>query len=145
MACRGVGSRLAWASAAFALTTAGCGDGTVKVSGTATHAGKPLPDLMIVFTPEKGLPSRGLTDEGGRFTLRTAAGGQEGVVVGTHKVSVQLRPVTAKDEKDLQDRVAALKRDPAIQAILKKYGKPETTPRSVEVKQNNQVIALDLD
>jgi hypothetical protein len=117
----------------------------VKVSGTVTRAGRPVPGLTVIFTPEKGFSSRGLTDENGRYTLHPAAGGSDGAVVGAHKVSVQLRPVTAKDDQELQDRVAKMKKDPQIQQILAKYGKPETTPLTKEVQSNNQVIDLELD
>jgi hypothetical protein len=115
---------------------AGCGgEKLVKVSGTALRHGKPVPHLVINFSPEKGLRSFALTDQNGKFNM-LYTNGQEGVVVGTHKVWVHLQTAGSKEDKDFQKRLAAQRNDPEIAQILRKYGKPETTPLIVEAKED---------
>src|SRR5438105_2723766 len=67
----------------FALLASGCGgEKLVKITGTATRHGKPVPKLVINFAPDKGLQSYALTDQDGRFNMIYTTG-QEGVVMGT--------------------------------------------------------------
>ena len=126
------------------LLLAGCGgEKLVKVSGTATRHGKPVPNLVINFTPEKGLRSFALTDKDGGFNMIYTSG-QEGVVMGTHKVWVQLQTAGSKEDKDFQKRVARQQGDPEIKQILQKYGKADTTPLTVDAKQDREFnISLD--
>jgi hypothetical protein len=128
------------------VLAAGCsggGEEQVKVTGTATRNGKAVPDLAIHFMPEKGMRSFGLTRPDGTFTM-VFSNGQEGVLVGTHKVWVQLRTAGAKDDPELQKRLAAQQSDPEIAEILRKYGSPDTTPITLEIKKS-QEINLTLD
>jgi len=76
-------------------TFAGCGSGGtyVPVSGTVTLNDKPAANVRVVFSPKPtadstntGPPSWGVTDEAGRYELKTK-GGDEGVVVGAHSIS----------------------------------------------------------
>src|SRR6266849_4119376 len=116
----------------FPILGSGCGgEKLVTVSGTATRHGKPLPKLVINFSPEKGLQSYALTDQDGRFSM-IYTNGQEGVVRGTHKVWVQLQTAGSKEDKELRKRLARQQSDPEIAQILRKYGKVETTPLTVE-------------
>jgi hypothetical protein len=124
---------------------AGCGPSgphVVKVSGTVTRGGKPVNKLFLNFYPEHGRPSWGVTDQDGHYTLNYDSS-RQGAVTGKHKVWVQIRPANPKEEADLHNGV--LKLHPEIKSILQKYGKLETTPLEKEVKENNQVINLDLD
>src|SRR5688500_19619998 len=59
----------------------------VEVSGTVTHNGKPVPNLMIYFSPTNGRPSWGHSNEQGRFTLDYDLD-YDGAKVGTHTVYV---------------------------------------------------------
>ncbi|WP_437222754.1 Ig-like domain-containing protein [Planctomicrobium sp. SH661] len=66
----------------------------VPVSGTITLAGNPVPGVTVVFVPRgdgtsaiTGELSSGLTDDNGRFTLKTPTG-LKGAKVGPHQVSV---------------------------------------------------------
>ncbi len=124
---------------------AGCGRSgprLVKVSGTVTRGGKPVPKLFLNFYPEHGRPSWGVTDQDGHYTLNYERTG-DGAITGPHKVWVQIRPANPKEEADLHN--GTLKLHPEMQAILKKYGKLETTPLTVEVKEDHPVIDLDLN
>jgi hypothetical protein len=129
----------------LALLAAGCGASgprVVKISGTVSRGGKPVDKLMVNFYPEHGRPSWGSTDAAGHYVLNYEGRG-DGAVTGTHKVWVQIRPASPKEEEDL--RAGRLQLHPEIGAILQKYGKYETTPLTVEVKHNGQVLNLDLD
>ena len=130
----------------LATWIAGCrGDDErlVRVTGSATRHGKPVPDLVITFVPDRGQRSFGLTGQDGKFTMRSASG-QEGVPAGTHKVWVQLKFAGSRDDQEQQKRVAARQKDPEIVQILRKYGNAETTPITLEIKESRE-IALSLD
>jgi len=85
------------AIAAAGLLAAGCGSGPnfVKVSGVVTLNGKPYPNAVVSFQPvgskENPNPGEGsvaITDANGRFELKTRSG-QNGAVVGQHRVRIQ--------------------------------------------------------
>lgn len=120
----------------------GCSDGPkiVRVAGTVTHNGKPVPSLTIHFIPETGRPSWGLTDENGRFTLEYDNKIQ-GALVGTHSVWVQWRPRSPQEElnPNLANRPAEL---PAIEA---KYGSQEKSPLKVEIVKAVEDLEIKLD
>jgi hypothetical protein len=74
----------------------GCGSGSkyVPVSGVVRLNGKPYPNAAVMFQPvggkddpNPGRGSSGLTDENGRFVLKTPEG-VNGAVVGTHQVKI---------------------------------------------------------
>ncbi len=52
------------------ILVTGCGgERLVKVTGVATRTGKPMPNLVINFSPEIGLRSFALTDADGKFKM----------------------------------------------------------------------------
>ena len=114
-----------------------------KHAGQQLGPGKPVPKLVINFAPDKGLQSYALTDQDGRFNMIYTTG-QEGVVMGTHKVWVQLQTTGSKEDKDHQKRLAKQQSDPEIAQILRKYGKLDTTPLTVEAKEDRE-MNLPLD
>jgi hypothetical protein len=121
----------------------GCGSSgprVVKVTGTVTHGGKPVPKLFLHFEPQHGRPSWGVTDKDGRYSLHYEKD-RDGAETGTHKVWVDVRAAHPGEEAELN----TLKRQPPMRSILQKYGKYETTPKTVEVSEDNQVIDLALD
>lgn len=74
----------------------GCGDDgpdysadVVPVSGTITMRGEPVAGAQVHFAPtdDKGKPANGMTDDAGKYTLKTPKGG-EGAVPGEYNVSV---------------------------------------------------------
>lgn len=78
----------------------GCGSGgefgVASAGGTVTLNDKPVPDLVVTFTPQAaagnanpGKSATGRTDAQGKFTLSTYSMG-DGAIVGTHKVTVNL-------------------------------------------------------
>lgn len=74
---------------AGAVITAGCGPAGLKVSptsGTVTYKGSPVAGAMVQFTPEKGSPCDGVTDEAGKYTILYR--GKPGAPVGPCRVTV---------------------------------------------------------
>jgi hypothetical protein len=137
----------------------GCGgpEKVVTVKGQVTRNGEPVGGLVISFVPEAATltgPSTGTTDETGHYKLTVAKTGSGGAVVGTHKVWVSLpreppKPVD-KDEK-MQKNKLRKKAAPTsatapsdMAAILKKYGRLDKTPLTVEVG-SGEPIDLKLD
>jgi hypothetical protein len=115
----------------------------VQITGTVTRHGQPVPRLVINFSPEKGMQSYALTAQDGRFDMMHTTG-QEGVVMGMHKVWVQLPTAGSKEDKGQQKRLAKQQSDPEIAQILRKYGRVETTPLTVEAKEDREFnIVLD--
>jgi hypothetical protein len=124
---------------------AGCEPGgpqVMKVSGTVTRAGNPVAKLVVNFWPENGRPSWGLTDAEGHYTLHYDKN-RDGAVTGKHKVWVQVKPASPREEADFANGLATLQ--PQLNSIIEKYGNQKTSPLTVEVKENNQVIDLPLD
>ena len=80
----------------------------VSVSGVVTLDGKPLANAHVAFQPivagEKppGPGSYGVTDSGGAYTLRLMDTDEPGVVIGTHRVEINLK--TESDDRDPKSR-----------------------------------------
>jgi hypothetical protein len=97
------------------IGAAGCGGGgggfkVAPVSGVVTLNGVPLANAMVRFQPDAtgnpGPPSIGETDDQGNFIL-TFSDGQEGAVVGPHKVYISTRKMQANAENsDIETEIA---------------------------------------
>ena len=83
--------------AVILLAAAGCGGGpeVVPVSGVITLDNEPLAGARIntqpigtVDNPNPGQGSFGETDNEGRYTLELASDGQDGAIVGEHRVTI---------------------------------------------------------
>ena len=136
----------ATALAFLLVLLAGCNRGPrlVPVKGVATRGGKPVAFLSVSFVPADGTrPSSSRTDEQGRFELnfdnRT-----KGAVVGSNKVVVAFRPRSPQEEVDVAAG-KAITFHPDQDAILKKYGKRDTTALSVEIVGPRDDLELKLD
>ncbi len=141
------GAGLRWGLALLLVSQVfGCGGSgaaTARVSGTVTRNGKPVPNVLVQFQPEQGRVSTGLTDEQGHFTLKYDRK-QEGAVAGTHRVSVTFRPKTPKDEQLLGE--GKWSPHPDYAAIMEKYGKADSTPLRIEIKEgDNSDVQIKLD
>lgn len=122
----------------------GCGESgpsVVRVTGTVTRHGAPVNLVVVKFEPENGRPSWGLTDKDGHYALNYERG-RDGAVTGKHKVWIEFRPVSPKQEADYHN--GTLNLHPDMQAILEKYGK-QASPLTEEVKEDSQVIDLHMD
>lgn len=125
------------------LGVSGCGDPDApeiaRVTGTVTHNGKPVPNLVVNFMPTEGRPSWGITDEEGHYELEYSAD-YMGAKVGHHKVYV------VPNQVSMDGSVQAEGISPEeLQAIRQKYGNEQTTQMEVDVTENPQVVDLALD
>jgi hypothetical protein len=128
------------AVAAALLAAVGCDSGpkVVKISGTATHKGEPVPSLLIKFMPDNGRPSWGITDKDGRFILDYDEK-YKGALVGPHTVSATHRPNTPEEEMGM------VKPHPAVKAIAAKYGDELKSPMRLEITAANENLELKFD
>jgi hypothetical protein len=136
--------RLPWAPVVLVMLATGCGQSgpeVVRVTGTVIRHGTPVNSVVIHFVPENGRPSWGLTDQEGHYTLNYERG-RDGAITGKHKVWIEFRPTSPKQEADFHN--GKLKLHPDLTAILQTYGK-QSSPLVKEVTENNQVIDLSLD
>jgi hypothetical protein len=126
------------------LPAGGCGgdSSVVRVTGTIRHDGKPVANLFLTFVPESGRSSWGVTDEEGHYKLSYDRK-HEGAVRGMHRIYVQFRPRDPQQEMALKQGKQTL--PPDVEAILAKYGNPDSTPLRREIDRDGQVIDLDLD
>ena len=127
----------------FLTIGCGAGDRRVKVTGVATRAGKPVPNLVINFSPEKGLRSFALTDTNGKFKM-VFNDGREGVLVGSHKVWIAVPTAGGRKSPERQKLIESQQSDPVIIEILEKYGSAESTPLAFDIHAD-QEINLSLD
>jgi len=76
--------------AVFTATFVGCSDSGPElgtVAGTVLLDGQPVADAEVVFEPEEGSPSYGMTDAQGRYRLMYTPE-TAGAVVGQHTVRI---------------------------------------------------------
>jgi len=140
--------RLLAAATAMALVAqSGCGGAKLqltKVEGTLKMSGKPLDKIQVEFWPEgKGPRSIGLTDDQGRFALKTDDGKHNGAVVGTHRVVLH-------DTSVLGDKFLGRAAENVELGKGKKprfsdrYGDPHKTTLKKEVAANAGAIDLEV-
>jgi hypothetical protein len=96
-------------SATALIAVTGCGGGDfAPVSGTVNYDGKPVSKLQVVFSPEPigenyavGPYSMGVTDENGRFTLKTRYK-DPGAFIGKHQLSFEYSDISESAMSDLR-------------------------------------------
>ena len=82
--------RYGWMGLLVAL--AGCSRGPqfAEVEGAVTRGGTPLKNVRVEFWPNSDGPkSTAVTDDNGRYVLKSEDGTTPGAVVGSHKVVVK--------------------------------------------------------
>ena len=138
----------------LAALAAGCGSDRpeiIPVAGTVVWEddGAPIPGASVMFTPEKGRPSAGTTNENGEFTLQSYDG-EPGAAVGTHTVTVtcvEQSGVTA-DQQEGEEYALSGEIDP--RAYQKKwitppkYADAKTSGISVEVEPGMDPVQIKL-
>jgi len=104
-----------------------------EVEGAITKDGQPLDGVAVYFKPDgetRGPQSMGVTDEAGRYHLRTYKG-DAGAAIGRHRIC--LLDVKEKYSSSARSRIPS------------KYGNAAKTPLSdVEVKPSKQVLDFDV-
>ncbi|QDU48521.1 carboxypeptidase regulatory-like domain-containing protein [Gimesia panareensis] len=124
------------------LTLVGCG-GTPSdqpdlgtVTGTVTMNDKPLPGVMVVFSPESGRSSMGLTNDAGEYELEYV-GDTKGAKVGQHKISITTAQSDSSEESGGEESGA-----PTKETIPPTYN--TQTILSEEVKPGENIINFTL-
>lgn len=130
------------ALAALALIcVAGCGSprqSAIATSGEVLFGGKPLSKAGVMFCPTSGRPGVAMTDEHGRFALRTWTDA-DGAVEGEHVVCI------TKFVMDAADAAGALY--PQGKNILpEQYASPRTSPlRATVSRKGPNTFRFDLE
>jgi hypothetical protein len=122
--------RVTTATAAVLVLAAGCGGkgSYAKVSGVVKLDGKPYPNAVVMFQPigdedhpYPGRGSSGITDDQGRFTLKTDQN-VGGAIVGKHRVHIQSHRGNPTGEVD------------------PRYGSPDGTPSTQRSRTEHDPI-----
>ena len=126
------------------LFTAGCsrGSGLAPVSGRVTLDEKPVPKMIVNFTPlgeTGGNGALACTDDDGRFTLLDARG-EKGAHVGEYKVSFYPALNRTKQVDPALDVVSA----PSKSGLPAVYLDPNQTPLRANVPPGGGTIDLVL-
>ncbi len=125
----------------FACITflSGCGGGDDtptlhQLNGTVTHNGKPVSDIIIVFTPSTGgRPSYGNVDEKGTFSM-AFTNDAAGVTAGKNIVTL-MQPNPNPDTPPLT---------PEMRALFEKYGEGKSSLNiTVDSDKNDFELVLD--
>lgn len=129
------------------LVLAGCSSvpDAVAVDGTLQIAGQPLDDINVQFVPdsasnETGWKAAGVTDDTGKFTLRSEDG-RPGAVPGHYRVLLDDLKVYANPRNNVpsQDREKLI-----VSRIPKCYRSTGTTPLKIEVEAKPQQVTLEV-
>lgn len=129
---------------------AGCGPKykLIPAQGILMIDGQPAPEINVMFMPDSvgdgkgfGPTSYGMTDESGRFVLRTTDG-RDGAVVGRHRVILSdttLEQISQEREEELRRQ----RKWPPKQRLDDRYG---TIGAGViaEVKEGAGEIKIDV-
>jgi hypothetical protein len=114
----------------------------VPIAGTVTFNGQPVPNVRIIFQPNPGRMSWGISDSSGHFALEYDSD-HKGAKVGTHTVYVV-------DEGAITDPTAIMagaksqKRAPELAQAIAKYA-PDKSTLTVDVKKPDRNLQLKLD
>ena len=131
------------ASAAWlliALAAAGCGPGRPTlhgVTGEVSLDGKPVAGAGVLFCPEGGRPASAVTDEQGRFQLRTWRDA-DGTLAGTHVVCVTKTVPTAAESDNPYAETKNI--------LPSRYASPVTSPLRADVSPTgDNVFRFELE
>jgi hypothetical protein len=126
--------------AAFAATCMGCGGAStgpelVPVSGVVTYNGAAIRGANVIFHPAEvasgTLAGQAVTDEEGRFEMRTHAGGgkfRPGLAPGKYQIAI-----TKLDKAAIATTLA-----PPKDLLPRKYGNPKTSGLTADVDQGRE-------
>lgn len=112
------------------------------VKGTLKLKGESAPNIILHFVPANGRASTGLTNASGAFELRYEKD-RPGALPGVHKVWIEYRPSSPGEEMSLREGRSPLSQ--AVQDMLEKYGKVETTTCMVTIDKDQQDLAVSLE
>jgi hypothetical protein len=137
------------------LALTGCGgEKVVRVSGTVTVGGKPVPGGTISFVPPAGKAAVGSINPDGTYTLGTYQT-SDGALLGSHKVvihatrvgsgSIVSGPTTFEDElKPVKDSGKAIVPGKVDWIVPERFSQLATTDLTASVETDGQRIDFDL-
>lgn len=124
------------------LASSGCGGSGPRlapVEGLVTLDGTPLEGAVVLFHPEAGgKPATGLSDEAGKFVLRTLEEG-DGAQVGLNSVSV-----TKESKRESKGKVEEGEITDIALETPAKYASPKLSGLSVDVQPGMPPVTLEL-
>jgi hypothetical protein len=125
-------------TAVVLASLAGCSNDpkTAVVRGKVTYKGKPVPNGTVNFIPANGPAATGEIGRDGSYRLKTFRPG-DGAILGTHKVVIIAM-------EDVPDRPAEAGSPATPPIVPLKYTSLGTTDLQVEVKDQENIIDLDL-
>jgi hypothetical protein len=135
-------ARTSWLAAALVviLAVSGCRSRFVSVTGRLTYHGQPVPSTQVTFLPEDGSrPSKGVTDDDGRFTLHYSRQEQYAT---RGRCTVLLAYVVGNEEELGQIKPKASKE---LKAVIRKYGDPDKSPLHYEITTSGQFFEIALE
>jgi hypothetical protein len=126
----------------------GCGGSSdaptvYPVTGKVTKGGAALPDVQVNFIAmdETGLPSSGVTDAEGMYTLHRHTG-DEGAMPGNYRVVLSDTKAVPGPQAYSNPQGGA----PQLESrIPEKWQSKEKSPKTVEVKAEPNVIDIDVE
>lgn len=128
---------------------AGCGGGgddgptLYRVSGTVSHQGQPLKNIVLKFSPPDGTSfSSGMSDEQGKFTLQYTMN-EAGAVAGENVVYVEYVPSTPEEESAAA-KPGYVPPSP-YKEVIEKYGSLKTSPYRVTIDKADDALEVRLD
>jgi hypothetical protein len=121
------------------LVMPGCGSSKPSVPfgnvrGRVTFDGQPLANAAVMFEPDTGRPSYGMTSDTGEYTLRYR-GQPWGAIAGRHRVRITTEGLVKDSPDDPTPTVVKEKLPPKYHSA---------TALTAEVKPGDNVIDFDL-
>ena len=136
-----------WLLIAGSSVLTGCGgqagiEGTVRVTGTVTHQGSPVPGATVIFAPEgASRAASGLTDASGNFELTTLRPG-DGVLPGKYQVAIsKTETIGAMTEEESMAYAEKHGEPPTVTVkdlLPEKYKSPATSELTAEVTEGGK-------
>ena len=137
-----------WFLLGLLAVTTGCGGGVklAPVEGVVKKGGAPLKNVRVEFWPTSDGPkSTGVTDDQGRYVLKTEDGAKDGATVGPH--TVVLKDLDLYGDKFLGRKAENMPMlNPAAkERFAKSYSEPAASELKRDVKaESKNVIDLDV-
>ncbi len=115
---------------------AGCGGGDrpplAPVTGKVTFDGQPLSGARVIFEPEEGRPSYGMTNDSGEFTLEYSTD-VPGAKIGPHTVRIRTGVADANDPEAPRPQ----------ETIPARYNQKSTLKEEVKDEENTFEFSLE--
>lgn len=113
------------------------------VTGSIRVNGKAIPGLRVMFQPESGRRSIGVTDESGNYSLNYTKD-LEGATIGSHKVSITWTGESPLEEEGTEVGAADAKAGVDVEVIKIPANYNTQTTLTANVKAGSNIVDFDL-